>query len=127
MYWGSLNGPADTFWAHEYEKHGTCEEDLFATQHDFFAGALNLLGKYNVTTAVAQSGIVPSNSKAFSLSAFKKAFNTVYGADPIVGCNSKGNIETVLVCVDKNLEIMECPSNQKDTCTANRLYLLASM
>jgi ribonuclease T2 len=54
MYWGSLNGPADTFWAHEYEKHGTCEEDLFATQHDFFAGALNLLGKYNVTTAVPE-------------------------------------------------------------------------
>ena len=127
LYWLSLNGPSDTFWAHEYEKHGTCEEDLFSTQHDFFAGALNLLTKYNVTPALAQGGIEPSNSKGFSLSAFKKAFYNVYNADPIVGCNSEGNIETVLICIDKNLEIMECPSNQRDSCSANRLYLLASM
>ena len=40
--WPSYYGPDETFWAHEWEKHGTCAEDVFPTQLDYFNTTLAL-------------------------------------------------------------------------------------
>jgi hypothetical protein len=37
-----------SFWAHEYEKHGTCCKAVFATEHDYFYGVLQLDDNYNL-------------------------------------------------------------------------------
>ena len=34
--------PNDVFWAHEWEKHGTCAEDVFPTQLDYFNSTVEL-------------------------------------------------------------------------------------
>ena len=34
--WPSYYGPNEHFWAHEWEKHGTCAEEVFPTQLDYF-------------------------------------------------------------------------------------------
>ena len=60
-FWPSLNGPSQTFWQHEYEKHGSCCMDVYPKQLDYFNGTLSLLETYNVTRALAAHGIVPSS------------------------------------------------------------------
>ena len=40
--WPSYYGPDEEFWAHEWEKHGTCAEDVFPTQLDYFNTTLAL-------------------------------------------------------------------------------------
>jgi ribonuclease T2 len=127
-FWPSLNGPSDSFWSHEYTKHGTCAEDVYPTEHDFFAGALALLAKYNATEALATAGIVPSNTKGFTMPALKQAFSTAYGGAPMVTCNSQGHVEGLTICINKQtLAVETCPSTESDSCSASTLYLLASM
>jgi len=40
--WPSYYGPNEEFWAHEWEKHGTCAEDVFPTQLAYFNTTLAL-------------------------------------------------------------------------------------
>ena len=40
--WPSYYGPNQEFWAHEWEKHGTCAEDVFPTQLAYFNTTLAL-------------------------------------------------------------------------------------
>ncbi len=40
--WPSYYGPNEDFWAHEWEKHGTCAEDVFPTQLDYFNTTVEL-------------------------------------------------------------------------------------
>ena len=40
--WPSYYGPNEEFWAHEWEKHGTCAEDVFPTQLDYFNTTVEL-------------------------------------------------------------------------------------
>ena len=40
--WPSYYGPNEEFWAHEWEKHGTCAEDDFPTQLEYFNTTLAL-------------------------------------------------------------------------------------
>ena len=38
----------DDFWAHEYEKHGTCATATYADEHEYFAGVLALNEQYDL-------------------------------------------------------------------------------
>lgn len=125
-YWPSLNGPDDTFWAHEYEKHGTCAASVLPTQLTFFNTTLALRARYDIVAALAKAGIAPSNSQGFSINTYLNAIATAYGASGVVDCDSKGNIAGHTLCIGKNLKIQTCPSNQKNTCSANTLYLPAT-
>ncbi|XP_042510429.1 ribonuclease 2 isoform X2 [Macadamia integrifolia] len=56
-YWPSLScgspstcfGGRGLFWAHEWEKHGTCSFPVIRDEYSYFLTALNLYFKYNVT------------------------------------------------------------------------------
>ncbi|XP_043707039.1 ribonuclease 2 isoform X4 [Telopea speciosissima] len=56
-YWPSLScgspstcfGGRGVFWAHEWEKHGTCSSPVIHDEYTYFLTALNLYSKYNVT------------------------------------------------------------------------------
>lgn len=126
-YWPSLNGPSPTFWAHEYEKHGTCAEDVFPSELAFFNGTLAVRAAFDVVPALAKGGITPSNTKGFTLSAFRKAVAAAYGQYPSVQCDSAGNIGVVTYCVGKDLGLIACPPVTPDACSASTLYLPASM
>ena len=46
--WPSYYGPNEAFWAHEYEKHGSCAEDVFPAQLDYFNSTLALHLAHNL-------------------------------------------------------------------------------
>ena len=50
-YWPSDQGPNPTFWSHEWEKHGSCADNM--TEHQYFSTALSL---YNQTHTQCTTG-----------------------------------------------------------------------
>lgn len=43
--WPSLSGKDTAFWAHEWDKHGTCAAPVLSGEKDFFTATLDLHGK----------------------------------------------------------------------------------
>ena len=64
-YWPSYDGANDEFWSHEYEKHGTCAEQLtpLATELEFFSQTVGLAQKYDVVAMLSAAGITPGKPK----------------------------------------------------------------
>ena len=124
-YWPSLNGPSNTFWAHEYEKHGTCAQDVLPTEFDFFNTTLSIRNAYDVTPALAKAGISPSASATFTKAAFQNAVTTAFGYPVLVECDSAGAITGATVCIDKNtFKARSCGSVTYGVCNSQTLKLL---
>ena len=123
-YWPSLNGPSPTFWAHEWEKHGTCAEDVFPTELAFMNGTLALRQKFDVTAALAAAGIKPSATVGFSQAQLQAAAKTAFGFPILPACDSKGRITGAVVCVSKAGEAMDCGSVTYGVCKATTVFLL---
>jgi len=116
-YWTNylVDDTAQSFWAHEYNKHGTCATSLPALGNElkFFSGALNLRNLYDATQALASAGITPSNSNMYTSAQVTAAVQSVYGAAPVLGCSYSNDLgEDVLVeialCIGKDLRIFQC-------------------
>jgi len=115
LVWPSNNGNNQGFWAHEWEKHGTCSE---FSQLEYFEQSINLQIKNNVKSALATSWITPSSSNTYFSSSIIQAVKTSNGATPVIHCS--GNLLTeVGICLQKSsLNVMDCP----DSINANNNY-----
>ena len=123
-YWPSYNGPSETFWAHEYEKHGTCATDVFPTEISFMNGTLGVRASFDITPALAASGILPSSTQSFSKAQFQSAVAKQFGYPVLLACDANGYITGAVVCVSKSLKAQSCGSVNYGSCNANALYLL---
>lgn len=79
-------------------------------QKAFFEDALNLRSKFSVNQALAQAGILPSDSNTVSSDNFVSAITRAVGGEAAIACDSKGNLDSVTICVSPNLQPMACPS-----------------
>jgi ribonuclease T2 len=124
-YWPSLNGPSQTFWAHEYEKHGTCAVDVLPTEFDFFNRTLAVRDQYDLTPALAAAGIVPSATTTFTKAALQNAATAAFGFPVLPECDSAGALTGVTVCINKNtFKAQSCGSITYGKCNAQTLKLL---
>ncbi|XP_039146151.1 extracellular ribonuclease LE-like [Dioscorea cayenensis subsp. rotundata] len=122
--WPSLACPSsngNTFWAHEWEKHGTCSESVL-DQHDYFLAALNLKKQYNILEILQNAGI-EANDGSYSLSSITEAISGATGYTPGVECNTDeaGNnqLYQVYLCVDTSgSNIIECPVLPSSKCSS---------
>ena len=126
-FWPSLNGPSETFWQHEFEKHGRCADDVFHTQVDFFNSTLSYLAKYNITEALAAGGIVPSNTVSFQLTDFNAALTAAFSTSALLTCDAQHRVETATLCIGKDGLVMACPSAVPRKCSGGLAFLPASM
>ncbi|KAK4955562.1 Ribonuclease T2 precursor (RNase T2) [Elasticomyces elasticus] len=97
-YWASNSGPAETFWEHEFGKHGTCMS-TFDTQCypnytpgaevvDFFNRTISLFKDLPSYDWLAAAGIVPSTTVQYTLAQFENALAPHHGGNkPYVGCS----------------------------------------
>ena len=46
--WPSYYGPNEAFWKHEYEKHGSCAEDVFPSELSYFNTTLRMHLSHNL-------------------------------------------------------------------------------
>ncbi|XP_022143546.1 ribonuclease 2 isoform X3 [Momordica charantia] len=88
----TCHGTKGSFWAHEWEKHGTCSNPVVRDEYDYFLTTLNLYFKYNVSPrdcvlTDSQNSIVSAKKscpKYVSLPAYEpagKVFNEILLTD----------------------------------------------
>ncbi len=109
---------ADSFWSHEWEKHGTCAADGtmpgISDELSFFTWALKQHSKLMFSKALLVAGIVPSASQTYALSQITGAFaNLPYTVIP--WCKKDWKTRTLQLmrlytCIDKTGALITCPS-----------------
>ncbi|KAJ5333076.1 Ribonuclease T2 [Penicillium brevicompactum] len=97
-YWVDIDGDNESFWAHEWGKHGTCINTIdpdcyqgYTAQEevgDFFEKVVDLFKGLDTYQALADAGITPSTSKTYTLSEIQSALTSLHGASVYLGCSS---------------------------------------
>ncbi|XP_077229049.1 ribonuclease 2-like [Tasmannia lanceolata] len=116
-YWPSLScssssvchGGKGLFWAHEWEKHGTCSFPVIKDEYSYFSTVLNLYFKYNVTKVLIDAGYQPTNSEKYPLAGIVATVEKAMGASPLLVC-SRGAIEELHICFYKDFKPRDCVS-----------------
>ncbi|KAJ5167486.1 Ribonuclease T2 [Penicillium canariense] len=99
QYWLDINGDDESFWAHEWGKHGTCINTITPSCYtsytpqeevgDFFQKVVDLFKGLDTYKALSDAGITPSSSKTYSLSKIQSALSTLHdGAEVYLGCDN---------------------------------------
>ncbi|XP_019259563.1 PREDICTED: ribonuclease 2-like isoform X6 [Nicotiana attenuata] len=111
-YWPSFSCEAvsnchhgkGTFWAHEWEKHGTCSYPVVHDEYEYFLTTLNVYFKYNVTGVLFEAGYVPSNSEKYPLGGIISAIQNAFHATPELIC-SGDDVEELRICFYKDFQV----------------------
>ncbi|KAL3724996.1 hypothetical protein ACJRO7_030068 [Eucalyptus globulus] len=114
-YWPSLScgssstchGGKGSFWAHEWEKHGTCSFPVLRDEYSYFLTALNVYFKYNVTKVLNDAGYLPSNTEKYPLGGIVSAIQNAFHVTPEIAC-SNGALEEIYLCFYKDFKPREC-------------------
>ncbi|CAL5085772.1 unnamed protein product [Urochloa decumbens] len=126
--WPTLScksGDSVEFWSYEWKKHGTCSN---LEPHEYFARALALKAKHNLTEILAAAGIVPSGSETYSLSSISDAIAQGTGHTANLECNRDTDGQTQLYqvyqCVDKEAkQLIDCPLHMRSKCGDDQVNL----
>ncbi|KAL2824955.1 ribonuclease T2-like protein [Aspergillus cavernicola] len=97
-YWKDNSGDDESFWEHEWNKHGTCINTIepacytdYTAQDevvDYLQKAVDLFKTLDSYKALAAAGITPSNSKTYGLSEIHDALSNIHeGFAPYVACD----------------------------------------
>lgn len=113
------SGNGSKFWAHEWDKHGTCSESVLS-QHQYFEAALDLKKDVDLVQILKKAGI-RANGESYPLNDIKDAIKDAVGVTPWIECNvdSSGNSQLyqVYLCVDTSgKNIIECPVMPRGKC-----------
>ncbi|KAL4234457.1 Ribonuclease T2 [Mactra antiquata] len=122
IYWPNLYKDTNltSLWQHEWLKHGTCCQDNKDTSGEFnyFAAALMLNQKYNITRMLMNHGVVPSTTVQYSIDDFVTAIKKEVGYTPVVNCAAKKMkngttyhlISQLEICLSKDFTPRSCDS-----------------
>lgn len=98
LYWKDANGSDETFWEHEWGKHGTCISTLstkcftsYTAQEevvDYFNTTVNLYQTLDSYAFLSAAGIVPSATQTYTSAAIIAALKAPRGFIPVIRCAS---------------------------------------
>ena len=99
QYWKDYKGDDDTFWEHEWGKHGTCISTLDPKCYTdykegeeaavFFTRTVGLFKTLPTYKWLSDAGIEPSDSKTYDLDDVANALEKQHGAKVTLGCQDK--------------------------------------
>jgi len=102
-YWKDYTGNDESFWEHEWGKHGTCISTLEPSCYpnykptqeavDYFNRAVSLFQTLPSYSWLAAAGIVPSTTQTYTLSAIQSALTSHFGFAVTINCNSKKELD----------------------------------
>ena len=97
-YWKDMNGDDESFWEHEWGKHGTCistfEPDCYTGYTaqeevvDFFNATVTLFQTLDTYSILGAANIVPSSSQTYTLDEIQQAISAATGFDATIGCEN---------------------------------------
>lgn len=103
-YWKDYQGDDESFWEHEFGKHGTCISTLEPRCYgagyaptdevpDYFGRAVSLFQTLPTHDLLSAAGIVPSATQTYTLAAIKAALAAGHdGHAVVVRCSSAGEL-----------------------------------
>jgi len=103
----------DSFWKHEWDKHGTCADVLpeLNSVYNFFKKGLELNIEYSLTAILAKSNIVP-NAKGYTVEDLHNSIKSATNKNPSIECitdrEGQSLINEIRICLDKDLEVIDC-------------------
>ncbi|PIN13782.1 Ribonuclease T(2) [Handroanthus impetiginosus] len=134
--WPTLACPSNsgsTFWAHEWEKHGTCSESVL-DQHSYFKTALTLKSKADLLQILQSAGNnmiffivliigISPDGGFYSLSTIRNTIRNAIGYSPGIECNvdEDGNTQLyqIYICVDTSgTNFIDCPVFPNGKCAS---------
>ncbi|KAJ5241554.1 Ribonuclease T2 [Penicillium citrinum] len=98
-YWLDIDGDNESFWAHEWGKHGTCVNTIkpscysnYSPQEEvgaYFEKTVDLFKGLDTYKALSSAGITPNDSKTYTLKEIQSALSKAHdGAEVYLGCKS---------------------------------------
>ena len=103
VYWKDYQGQDESFWEHEWGKHGTCIStfdtacytDYVPTQEvvDYFEKTLQLFSVLDTYKFLKDAGIVPSTTKTYTYAEIRKALVRDRHVNATIECTGKNNTE----------------------------------
>ncbi|XP_048738067.2 ribonuclease Oy-like [Ostrea edulis] len=116
----------NSFWKHEWSKHGTCAISLPATSNQlkYFSMGLQLYNKYNLTKILLNQGIITSNTAGYMVNATEAALKRELGVNTVVQCvydkekTKKQLLYEIEICVNKKFQLIDCYNDKtpQSTC-----------
>ncbi|KAK4540885.1 hypothetical protein LTR36_008827 [Oleoguttula mirabilis] len=105
-YWASDSGTAESFWEHEWGKHGTCISTLEPSCYtdyqpteevpDFFNRTVNLFKSLPTYEWLSAAGVVPSSSATYTSAQIQSALSVNRGGHQVhLGCTSGSTLDEV--------------------------------
>lgn len=151
QYWPSLLGPNESFWYHEWTKHGTCLNTKNINANNVhFKAVKNVLHRYSLkanTAEFAQQKYfeivlaltksqdvfnqlkkhqIQPGTKRYNVYNMQKAFREEQGVENIgLVCQAKdGNsyLKEVRFCINLDLNLTNCKSFKRQTCKNSLFY-----
>lgn len=130
-FWPNLytDTPLESFWQHEWEKHGTCALGLpnISDESGYFNTTLGLRDHFDFGPILKGSSIVPDDTKLYDLDEMKSAIKNVLGVEPGLTCyvlrsSHKQYLSQMQICLSKTYEQMDCvPTDSIDMLEINNL------
>ncbi|KAI9743788.1 MAG: ribonuclease T2-like [Claussenomyces sp. TS43310] len=133
-YWKDSGGDDETFWEHEWAKHGTCISTLKPSCYsdytseqeliDFFQKTVDLFKTLDSYTWLSDAGIVPSSSATYTSADIQAALKKGFGYEVTIGCSS-GALDEIWYSYDVKGSIQTgtfvptSPDGSKSTCPSS--------
>lgn len=114
----------NSFWEHEWDKHGTCATSLPTTadEHKYFSTALKINDNFNALKLLNKHGIIPSKTASYNYTQYKTALSQeLGGALPVIQCaydkhTKQHVIYEVEICLDKQtLKPVSCYPSENES------------
>ncbi|MDI1484887.1 MAG: Ribonuclease T2 precursor (RNase T2) [Ramalina farinacea] len=104
-YWKDYQGNDESFWEHEWGKHGTCISTLepgcytdYVPQQevvDFFQKTVDLFKTLPSYTWLSDAGITPDSSKTYTSDAILAALKAPRGVTPVIQCANTNELDEI--------------------------------
>lgn len=105
-YWKDNAGNDESFWEHEWGKHGTCVSTLdpkcyidYTPQEevvDYFRKTVELFKSLDSYKFLAMAGIVPSTTQTYTAEQIEQALGRFRGGvNATIGCSKSGQLEQI--------------------------------
>jgi len=127
-YWTNLyhDSAVDSFWEHEWDKHGTCAYTAHdvSSEFDYFNMTLGFHFRYPVGQWLLDAGIAPNNTKIQNADVMRNVISDKVGKQTIFQCTydqdtNEHIVNQIEICLDRSFNPIDCEHGVQN-CSSDR-------